>query len=96
MSGHASTSRVRCPTCGQYPTTTTQGTLRHHNYPWPHPQNGTPCPGSGTQTQPHPNQLNLPIQDDEYPEEDDYGRRFHWETNHSTGKHVRVYQPEDR
>jgi hypothetical protein len=30
---------------------------------------------------------------DDYPEVDDYGRRFRWEANHSTGKYVRVYAP---
>jgi hypothetical protein len=31
----------------------------------------------------------------EYPEVDDHGRRFYWETNYSTGKHVRVYAEAD-
>jgi len=33
---------------------------------------------------------------DEYPEVDDYGRRYRWEANHSTGKHIRIYEDEPR
>lgn len=32
--------------------------------------------------------------EDEYPERDEYGRRFRWVANYSTGKHVREYAPE--
>ena len=31
----------------------------------------------------------------EYPEVDEYGQRFRWEANYSTGKHVRSYAPTD-
>jgi hypothetical protein len=89
---HASTSRVRCAECGQYPTLTTTGALRNHSYPWAHPQHGQPCIGSGTQIQPLPGQTSLTI---DYPETDEYGRAFTWEANHATGKHVRIYRPED-
>lgn len=40
-------TRVRCPHCGQFPSTTRAGALCRHRYPWPHPSQGQPCPGSG-------------------------------------------------
>lgn len=85
-------TRVRCPECGQFPTLTNEGALRNHSYPWAHPQHGQNCLGSGIQVAPLPGQTSLDV---DYPETDEYGRAFAYETNHSTGKHVRHYRPED-
>ena len=35
------------------------------------------------------------LDEDEYPETDDLGRRFRWEADYSSGKHVRIYEEAD-
>jgi len=66
----------------------------HGPVAWRHWGNMTPSPPAPTpytQGADWYDDADPPSGGDEYPEVDDYNRRFRWEANHSTGRHVRVY-----